>query len=415
MTYDLAIVGAGAAGLAAAVTARELGLNFVVVEASHRIGGRGYTEEIAPGVQFDLGCHWLHSASVNPFVPIADRFGFNYRKGTYPRGLFLEGRWGTEAERDALDAFLDRSHDAVIAAAKEGKPLSQADVTDRESVWTPVFDHFTTLGTSVDPDQVGVEDTANYNDTGENWPLKDGYGALIARFGADVEVMLNCAVRTIKWGGHEIVLETVKGSIAARRVLVTVSTGILGAGDIKFDPALPAWKETAIAALPLGVHNRVGILFDRDIFGPDCARGAVVMLPDAEVQAIAFNPFGQNYAVGYTGGRHAAWLERAGQQASIDFTLERLVAVFGSGIRARIKKTIVTAWHGDPWTKGSYSAALPGQGHQRIELARPVDDRVFFAGEATSKEFMSTAHGAYISGIDAVRAVAQTLGLESAA
>ena len=136
---------------------------------------------------------------------------------------------------------------------------------------------------------------------------------------------------------------------------------------------------------------------------------------DSEVQAIALNPFDENYAVGYTGGRHAVWLERAGQQAAVDFTMERLVHVFGSSIRPHVKRTIVTAWHGDPWTKGSYSAALPGQGHQRGELARPIDDRLFFAGEATSKEFMATAHGAYLSGIAAVRTIAATLGLESAA
>jgi monoamine oxidase len=415
MTVDLAIVGAGAAGLAAAVTARELGLDVVVLEASHRIGGRGYTEELAPGIAFDLGCHWLHSASLNPFVAIADRFGFTYRKGTYPRGLHVNGRWASPEERAALDDYLDRSHDAIVAAAHEGRPVSQADVTDRESMWAPVFDHFTSLGTSVDPDQVGVEDSAAYNDTGENWPLKDGYGALIARFGADVDVTLNCAVRRIDWSGAEIALETVKGKVTARRVLVTVSTGILGAGDISFEPALPSWKETAIAALPLGTHNRIGILFDRDVFGPDCPRGAVVMMPGSEVQAFALNAFGENYAVGYTGGRHAVWLERAGQQAAIDFTLERLVHLFGSDIRSRVKRTIVTAWHGDPWTRGSYSAALPGQGRQRAELARPIDDRLFFAGEATSTEFMATAHGAYLTGIAAVRAIAATLGLETAA
>jgi monoamine oxidase len=415
MTHDLAIVGAGAAGLAAAVAARELGLDTVVLEASHRIGGRGYTEEFAPGVAFDLGCHWMHSASLNPFVAIADRFGFTYRKGTYPRGLYLYNRWGTEAERAALDAFIDRNHDAVMAAAHARAAVSQADVTERDSLWTPVFDHFTTLGTSVDPDQVGVEDTASYNDTGENWPVKEGYGALIARFGAGVDVALNCAARRIDWRGKAIAIETPSGTVSARRALITVSTGILGAGDIRFDPVLPDWKEAAIAALPLGTHNRIGILFDRDIFGSDCPRGAIIMMPDSEVQAFALNAFGENYAVGYTGGRHAVWLERAGQQAAIDFTMERLVHVFGSEIRGHVQRTIVTAWHGDPWTRGSYSAAMPGQGHQRGELARPIDDRLFFAGEATSVEFMATAHGAYLSGIAAVRAIAGSLGMETAA
>ncbi len=59
---EVAIVGAGAAGLAAARTLTDLGVPFVLLEAAHRIGGRAYTEEVAPGAPFDLGCHWMHSA-----------------------------------------------------------------------------------------------------------------------------------------------------------------------------------------------------------------------------------------------------------------------------------------------------------------------------------------------------------------
>ncbi len=59
---EVAIVGAGAAGLAAARTLTDLGVPFVLLEAAHRIGGRAHTEEVSPGVPFDLGCHWMHSA-----------------------------------------------------------------------------------------------------------------------------------------------------------------------------------------------------------------------------------------------------------------------------------------------------------------------------------------------------------------
>ena len=418
MSHDLVIVGAGAAGLAAARTAGELGLDYVLLEASHRIGGRGYTEEIAPGVAFDLGCHWMHSASLNPFVAIADRFGFTYRTGTYPRGLFVDDHWATADERAALDAFMDRCSEAIAAAARAGGGQSIADVTERENRWTPVQDHFVTLGSSADPDQVAVEDSQSYEDTGENWPIKDGFGNLIARYAEGIPVTLNCVVRRIDWSGRTIEVETPKGTVSARRVLVTVSTGILGAGDIRFDPALPAWKEAAIAGLPLGTHNRIGVLFDRDIFGPDCPRGGVFVdfvEPGREGMAFALNAFGQNYAVGYTGGRHAIWLERAGQATAVDLALERLVKAFGSDIRRHVTRTIVTAWHGDPWTKGSYSAALPGQAHQRAELARPIDERLYFAGEATSQNFMSTAHGAYLTGIAAVTEIARSLGQTSAA
>jgi monoamine oxidase len=408
--YDVAIVGAGSAGLAAAKTARTLGLDVVLLEASHRIGGRGYTEELAPGIAFDLGCHWMHSASLNPYVAIAETYGFHYRKGTYPRGLYLDGRVATPQEARELESYLEESHEAVINAAKAGRDISLADATAREDRWTPVFDYWTTIATSADSDQVSVMDTLHYNDTEENWPLKEGFGALIARFGADVPVTLNCAVQRVDWGGSEIVLQTKKGTIKAKRAVVTVSTGILGAGDIQFDPALPNWKQAAIEGLPLGTHNRIGLMLDRDPFGQDFPKGSLLIEEESEPMGFGFRPFGDNWVVGYTGGRFAVWLERAGQAAAIDLAKEKLAKAFGSDFKKYVTRAIVTAWAGDPWVKGSYSAAQPGQGHQRAELARPIDDRLFFAGEAASTEFHATAHGAYITGIDTARAVAKSLG-----
>ena len=143
--HDVAIIGAGSAGIAAAKTARELGLDYVVLEASHRIGGRGYTEELAPGVAFDLGCHWLHTASLNPYVAIADRFGFTYRKGTFPRGLWINGHWATEAELEAYGAAWQRYHAGVMAAGAAGKGISILDATERESRWTPLLDYWTSI------------------------------------------------------------------------------------------------------------------------------------------------------------------------------------------------------------------------------------------------------------------------------
>ena len=407
--HDVAIVGAGSAGIAAAKAAQALGLDYVVLEASHRIGGRGYTEELAPGVAFDLGCHWMHTASLNPYVAIADRFGFTYRTGTFPRGLWIDGGWASEEDMASYRAFWERNHAAIIAAARAGIGVSIAEATERENRWTPLFDYWSSIANAADADRVSVEDTLNYHDTDENWPIKEGFGALIARFGADVPVTLNCAVTRVAWAGRVIELDTAKGQVRARRALVTVSTGVLGAGDIRFDPVLPDWKLAAIAGLPLGTHNRIGLMFDRDVFGPDCPEGAGILLAGEEPIGFGLRPFGQNMAVALTGGRYALWLERAGVAAAVDFAKEKLAKVFGGGIRSRVTRHIVTAWAGDPWTRGSYSAALPGQGRQRAELTRPIDDRLFFAGEATSTEFHATAHGAYISAVQAMQKVAGSL------
>ena len=110
------------------------------------------------------------------------------------------------------------------------------------------------------------------------------------------------------------------------------------------------------------------------------------------------------------GGRHAVWLEEQGQQAGHDFALDQIANVFGSDIRKSVTGSIVTAWTTHPWTLGSYSCALPGQSHQRKELARSIDDKVFFAGEATMAGLYGSCHGAYFSGVRAAQEIAKALG-----
>lgn len=408
-SYQVAIVGAGAAGLAAAKTLRARGIDHVVLEAAHRIGGRAYTEEVAPGVPFDLGAHFMHSGSVNPMVEIADSLGFHYERGLPRRRIHFGDRWATEVELGERDAYFARNLDLIDRAGRARRDVSVAEVTEREGPWTPEFDFMISLWSSFDPDQVSTLDMHNYTDTKEDWPLREGYGALIARWAADVPVEINTAVTEIDWSGKDVRLKTAKGEVRARKVVLTVSTGILGGGDIRFRPSLPDWKQAAIAALPLGNHNRICLVFDRDVFGADAPPVITVMRSNSEPMWFRIRPFGFDCAVGGTGGRFADWLERAGIEASADLALEHLKAAFGADIAKQLVRHNVTAWRGDPWTKGAYSSAQPGQAQQRDALARPIDDRLYFAGEAASPDFYSTVHGAYYSGIAAATAVADSL------
>ena len=398
---DIAVIGAGAAGLGAGRRLRELGASFAVLEAAHRVGGRGYTEEIAPGVPFDLGCHWMHSASLNPFVAMADAAGFTYRKGTFDRTLHFAADWTASTDVKDCDDFLERSYAALREAHAAGRDVSVADVVERDSPWTGYFDYWTSLNASVDSDQISAVDLYSYRDTGEDWPLKEGYGTLIARLAQGLPMELNAAVTDIDRTSKEIRLTTPKGAIAAKAVIVAVSTGILGGGDIRFTPDLPDWKQHAIANLPLGCHNRIGLLFDRNVFGDDHPRGTMLLSSDSEPMSFKIRPFGYDYVVGLTGGRFADWLERAGIEASVDLAKENLKKAFGSDITKHVVRHLVTAWRGDPWVKGAYSAARPGTVGQRPRLAEAIDGRLFFAGEATSSEFFASAHGAYLSGIRA--------------
>ena len=408
---DVVIVGAGAAGLSAAKTAAQRGLSFVLLEASHRIGGRAYTEMLAPGIALDLGCHWMHSASLNPFVAIADRLGYVYRKDGQWRSNIYNGVWLDEAERQAWMDGMEAGYAAIRRAAREGRDVAVAEVVDLDAPWAGFFAYWFSLGTSRDIDQVSILDIVNYNDTEENWPLRDGYGALVAEWAADVPVTLNASVERVTWNARGVRVETPRGTITGRTALITVSTNVLASGAIAFDPGLPAWKLEAAAALPLGVHNRIAILLADNPFPADGRPNATIGLGGDDVpMSIQLRPFGLDYVVGVTGGRHGSWLERAGVQASVDHLTERLVAAFGSDVRKALSdRTIVTAWESDPWTLGSYSGATPGNGHSRAELARPVDDVLHFAGEAASTDFFSTCHGAYLTGAARVNEIADRL------
>jgi len=408
---DVVIVGAGAAGLSAARAATTRGLSFHLLEASPRIGGRAYTREFIPGMPFDLGCHWMHSASLNPFVAIADRFGFRYQKGEPWSGNIYAGNcWLTKETEQEILALAEADEAAIAAAAARGQDLAVAEVVDRQSRWAPFLAYWFTLSTSRDMDQVSIADAVAAEDTGVDWPLRDGFGALLARWAADIPVTLDTPVTRVRWGKAGVAAKTAKGSVTGRRLLITVSTNILASGRIAFDPPLPAWKRDAAAGLPLGSYQRIGIMLTHDPFGPDALPHATVMPAGDETPLTVFlRPFGLDYVVGLTAGRFAAALERAGRAASVDYLAERLVKTFGGGIRkAFSRRSLVSAWDSDPWILGAYSAATPGNPHSREALARPVEDVLFFAGEATSPNFFDSCHGAYLSGIAAIDDIAKS-------
>jgi monoamine oxidase len=410
LPYDVAVIGAGSAGLAAADTATKAGLNVVLIEAAHRIGGRAFTDTTSFSFPFDLGCHWMHSASLNPYVAIAESHGHAYIKEVYPRQLRLDDRWASEAEQAECEAFLERCHAAVDGAAAAGRDVAFTDVTPREDRWTPIFDFWASVGSSVDSDQISTVDASSYNDTNENWPLVNGYGSLVAAHFGHVPVELNCRAERVDWSGTDIRITTPKGDIRAARVIVTVSTGVLAAGDIDFAPRLPDWKLEAIAGLPLGSHNRVGFEFDRDVFGPDARGGYTAYNETPETVAFQILPFGRDHATGIYGGRFSAWLERTGPEAMAGHALESLKGVYGNDIEKHLIKTTTSAWDGDPFVRGAYSCALPGHAGARAKLAETIDDKLFFAGEATSHEFYATCHGAYITGTARAREVGDSLG-----
>jgi monoamine oxidase len=414
---DVIIIGAGAAGLSAAKELTRIGLTYTVVEGSHRIGGRAYSEEIAPGVWFDLGCAWLVAGASNPFVAIADELGITLGKD---KGDLFElenhrfqrnGAPLNEDRRAACLRYYDDSYKAIAAAAEHGQDVAVSDVVDLENEFAAPFLCGMAASWGKDIDLVSTADVASA--TGElGFPVLHGYGNLVAAWGADVAVSLNTRVERIDWSGHGVRVETPKGTLAGRTVLSTVSTGILASGEIQFTPGLPDWKTEAIDALPMGTENKMGVHFDADVFGTDGRGHYSTWNDDGSAAKVDASVMGLNTAHVFVGGRHGVWLEKQGQQACHDFAVDRVADIFGHDIRKHVNRAIVTAWSTEPWTRGSWACARPGQAYQRANLQRPVDDRLFFAGEATVYGGQGTCHGAYLSGIRAAQDIARLLNAE---
>jgi monoamine oxidase len=163
------------------------------------------------------------------------------------------------------------------------------------------------------------------------------------------------------------------------------------------------------AGLPLGVDDKLFISLEGTVPGVEHDTYLVGSTTSRETMSYQVRPLDRPAIYCFFGGRFAAALEREGEGAMFAFAAGELARLFGNDIRKRMTPLAATAWQRDPWARGSYSFALPGHADDRAVLAAPVDDRLFFAGEACSRNFFSTAHGAWLSGIAAADAALASL------
>lgn len=405
MPYDVIIVGAGAAGIAASRKLHDAGKRTIVLEARSRIGGRAWTFA-AGGFPLDLGCGWLHSADRNPWSAIARNLGIAIDKTPPPwtRPSLAIG-FSIEEQREfraAIDAFYDRVDEAV--ASGEDVPASDCLVPgDR---WNSLMGTVATFVAGVEWDKVSAVDLHRYADTGVNWRVTEGYGHLVAQYAAGLDIALDCPVHRIDHSGAVVRVETARGTLEADAVIVTLPTSLLAREAIVFTPGLPD-KLAAAADLPLGHDDKLFLsLADADEFEKDSRLFG--RTDRSRTGAYHLSPFGRPLIECYYGGGLAEDLERGGPEAFFDFARGELIDLLGSDFAKRIAPVAGHSWGRDTFAGGAYSYAKPGSADCRAVLAAPVDDRVLFAGEACSRDDFSTAHGAYLTGVAAADAVLRT-------
>jgi monoamine oxidase len=406
---DVAVIGAGAAGIGAARHLAEAATaSVLVLEARDRVGGRVHT--IAPaGFALDRGAEWLHSADRNPLSPLAQQLGFSIHRRP-PEWISRLRRSGEtiEAEADWI-ATREAQYRARRRAAAEPVDRALASLLPPGGRWNELLDATSTWGNGAELDCISVTDNVRYEDSGTNWRLGEGYGRLFEALAEELPVSFGMPVSRIDHSGRAIRLETARGTVTAGRVIVTVPTSILAAEVLRFDPPLPD-KLAASAGLPLGVDDKLFISLSGSLPGIEPETFHVGSTRSRETMSYQMRPLDRPAIYCFFGGRFAAALEREGEAAMFAFAAGELARLFGNDIRRHIAPLVSTAWLQDPWARGSYSYARPGHADDRAVLGAPVDDRLFFAGEATSPNFFSTAHGAYLSGVVAAEAALASLG-----
>ena len=408
---DIAIVGGGAAGIAAAHRLAGEPVTCLILEASERLGGRAFTRVI-DGLPLDLGCGWLHSAERNPLVKLGEARGFAIDRTPPPWGTQAGNQGMSPAEQKAFNAAYQSWEERVLAAA--GEPdRSAAQLLEPESRWNPLIDALSSYVNGVETAGLSVHDYAAYAEAAgeENWRVPEGYGALIASLGAELPIALEAAVTLIDHNRVPVRIATVAGEVTARVAIITVPSAVLAAEAIRFDPPLPDKLEAA-GGLPLGLADKLTLGFDEpEMFAVDSHLFG--RTDTTETGSYHLRPFGRPVIEAYFGGAHAEALERGGAKEFAGFAIDELANLVGTSIRRKLHLIAASAWRAEPWARGSYSQAVPGHRNARATLAAPVADRLFFAGEACSPHDFSTAHGAWQTGITAADQVLVALGLRA--
>jgi monoamine oxidase len=395
---DVAIVGAGAAGLAAAKQVRAAGRSFVVLEARSRTGGRAFTDA-SLGAPFDAGAEYIHWAERNPMKRIADGLRVPLKDDDAGTGRFMVLRNG----RPIPDAERARRRAAFGEVARYITPSGEGDQSFADAVRgapEALFDAaagITRMALGEEPERVSIRD---YDQlwAGDDYVVPSGYGALVARFGADVPVRLETPVTHVRWDGAGVSLETSRGTIRAKAAIVTAPISLLKRGDIRFTPDLPAAAQAALDGLHMGALTKVGLRLDRARLGDADTVDFFDIGDGGAVTSFDLWPYGRDLAVAAFGGDHARRLCEAGERAAVDFATERLVGAFGARARDAVLAGRLAGWWTDPFAHGSYSIADPGHAAAREALRAPIGERLWLAGEATAGGGAMTVGGAYLEG-----------------
>ncbi|MEV0415982.1 NAD(P)/FAD-dependent oxidoreductase [Streptomyces sp. NPDC050448] len=416
------VIGAGISGLAAARHLVDQGEDVLVLEARDRIGGRIWTSGAWNGAPVDLGASWIHGIDKNPITDLAAKAEAK-TVVTDPESTteyLPDGHEAEGAQAQALTRWRDQTADALAR---------YQDEQDRDAPMRGVVERALRFSALPDGDKAMVNNALNdyeheysgstsqmstlYFDSdaalkGDDVLFPKGYGQITDHLARGLAIRLGQQVENIDWNSRGVTVRTTKDTFHADQVVVTLPLGVLQSGTVTFGPGLPPTKRTAIDGLGMGVLNKCYLKFPRK-FWPDTDWLNYVPPVGKYGQWAQWinvtRANGEPVLLGFNAADFGRTIEDWDDGKIIASAMQTLKPIFGQDIPEPVGHQI-TRWASDPYARGSYSYYKVGSNPaMRDQLASRIADRVYFAGEATSRNSAATVHGAYLSGIRAAKEV----------
>lgn len=415
------VIGAGIAGIAAARTLHDAGYPVSVIEARDRVGGRIHTDR-SLGTTIELGASRIHGGSRNPITVLARRYGVQLKKVDWSAlsGYDFDG---TPLNEPYLGKIYDKVYSVLVReflrtlGGAPDKPIEQVVQKGRQDLGaTPAERRMYEFGLSVFETlysaplkDLSFEGGKAYDPYGggDHFVI-NGFDTIPRQLAAGIDINTGQVVRRVEYGRNRIRIHTDDGTIQTDRVIVTVPLGVLKVNSIEFSPELPADKLDAIDKLGMGYFNKIALRFPKPFWPKDDF--GIVHATDVRGE---YNAFVNAYHFtdepilvcqipsSFNGGLEAMPDEQVFAEA-----VDVLRNMYGSRV-PEPSVAVRSRWAADPFALGaqSYNKFGVESGAQRKILAEPVDDRIFFAGEATDRKRYGTVSGAYDSGVRAANAL----------
>jgi monoamine oxidase len=418
---DVLVVGAGAAGLAAARELTSAGVNVTLLEARDRVGGRVYTDRSA-GFPVELGAEFIHGRSPHIFE-LLDRGGL---KAAEVAGEFRRKRNGLWGDAGEVLGELNHLFEHMPGAAPDQTFKQYIDRSRYSSETKQLAINFVEGFHAADPERVSVHwliraTKAEESINGEtSFRLAQGYDRLTGAIGLGIDdqrckMMLKTEVKEIAWRRGEVIARA-PAEFRAPRAIITLPLGVLQAGLVRFDPPLAA-KQEPMRNLEMGPVIRVTLVFPDKFWEelPEMRNLSFLFTDDPQFPTWwTSNPLPYPILTGWAAGKFARALDGKNKDEMIQCALEslsRILEINRNDLQSKVHAGLMHDWQADPFSCGAYSyVAVGGEGAAQV-LAAPIAGTLFFAGEATNTEgHNGTVHGAIQSGKTAAQELLADIG-----